>query len=59
MYNSIKSEKQVNNFTNRSNAQVPLRELEGATFTAKVIKELVKKLYSNLYNYTNEIKSNF
>ncbi|CAD8180132.1 unnamed protein product [Paramecium octaurelia] len=59
MYNSVKSEKLVNNFTNRSNAQVPLRELEGATFTAKVIKELVKKLYSNLYNYTNDIKSNF
>lgn len=45
MYNSINSEKQLNNFTNRSNAQVPIRELEGATFTAKVIKELVKKLY--------------
>ncbi|CAD8175027.1 unnamed protein product [Paramecium pentaurelia] len=59
MYNSINSEKQLNNFTNRSNAQVPVRELEGATFTAKVIKELVQKLYQNLYNYTNEIRSNF
>ncbi|CAD8086115.1 unnamed protein product [Paramecium sonneborni] len=59
MYNSIHSEKQVNNFTNRTITQVPIREMEGATFTAKIIKELVIKLYSSIYSYTKEIQSNY
>lgn len=41
MYNSIHSEIKINNFSFRNDSQIPIRELEGATFTAKVIKVLV------------------
>ncbi|CAD8082822.1 unnamed protein product [Paramecium primaurelia] len=59
MYTSVYAEKQVNNFTSRPPTQVPLRELEGATFTSWVIKELVKDLAQNLNNYSSQLQMTF
>ena len=49
----------MNNYSSRSTDAIPVRELEGATLTAKVIKVLVSTLFSNLNNYTASIKENF
>ncbi|CAD8196485.1 unnamed protein product [Paramecium pentaurelia] len=59
MQNSLFAEKQVNNFTSRSNSQLPVKELEGATFTAWVIQELVNKLEQNLKSYSTQLQQSY
>ncbi|CAD8124779.1 unnamed protein product [Paramecium sonneborni] len=59
MQTSIFAEKQVNNFTTREISQVPIKELEGATFTAWVIQELVTDLEQNLQKYSTQLQLSY